>query len=156
MEAVKKGNLVLCNGPVARIVSNKLNLALLSEHQDTDMFTLEERETIKKHIPWTRKIVDVDSAFLLDRREHLVLNPLKDWAVKRCSSDARRHLENGNNGLKKPWQKNVGWYRNTFLHRDTCTSMAKPAVRDIMRFGVFLFSAPGMPAGLLHDAGKHL
>lgn len=73
MEAVKKGNLVQCNGPVARIISNKLNLALLSEHQDSEMFSLEEREIIKRYIPWTRKIVHVDIAFLLSQRERLVL-----------------------------------------------------------------------------------
>ena len=73
MEAVKKGNLVLCNGPVTRIMSNKLNLALLSEYQDSEIFNLEERELIKKHIPWTRKIIHVDREFLLAQRERLVL-----------------------------------------------------------------------------------
>ncbi|MCP5106465.1 MAG: hypothetical protein GY950_23980, partial [bacterium] len=73
MEVVKKGNLMLYNGPVTRIISNKLNLALLSEHQDSDIFSLEEREVIKKYIPWTRKVVPGLEDFLLSDREHLVL-----------------------------------------------------------------------------------
>ncbi|MCU0286498.1 MAG: hypothetical protein MUF15_08860 [Acidobacteria bacterium] len=73
MEAVKKGNLVICNGPVTQIMSNKLNLALLSEHQDSGIFSPEEQQIIKKYIPWTRKINHCDAAFLLSERERLVL-----------------------------------------------------------------------------------
>jgi uncharacterized circularly permuted ATP-grasp superfamily protein len=66
-------------------MSNKLNLALLSENKDSDIFTSEERKAINKYIPWTRKVVPGDTTygtkkvkledFMLSRREQLVLKP---------------------------------------------------------------------------------
>lgn len=83
MTAVEKGNLMIYNGPVSRIMSNKLNVALLSEHENSDLFTAEERDAIKSYIPWTRKVFPGDTTFrkekikleefLLSNRERLVL-----------------------------------------------------------------------------------
>ena len=67
MELVRKGTLMLYNGPVGRLQGNKLNLALLSEFQDSDLFTAEERETIRKHVPWTRKAAPGETTFKGDR-----------------------------------------------------------------------------------------
>lgn len=57
MTAVERGKLLLYNGPVMDIMANKLSIALLSEHENSDLFSRQERETIKKHIPWTRKLI---------------------------------------------------------------------------------------------------
>jgi hypothetical protein len=57
MTAVKSGKLLLYNGPIMDIMANKLSLALLSEHENSGLFNRQEREIIKKHIPWTRKLV---------------------------------------------------------------------------------------------------
>jgi len=83
----KKGNVLILNGPVGGLMSNKLKLALLSEHEDSDLFTPGEKETIKKYIPWTRKVVDGITTyggekiklkdFLLSHREKLVLKPAR-------------------------------------------------------------------------------
>ncbi len=51
------GNAVIYNGPITTLLTNKLNLALLSEHEDSEIFTPGERKIIKDHIPWTRRIV---------------------------------------------------------------------------------------------------
>jgi hypothetical protein len=84
----EKGRVLIYNGAIAWFLSTKLNFALLSEHEDSEIFTPEERETIKKHIPWTRKITDSKSEttykgqkvklvdFVLSNREQLVLKPL--------------------------------------------------------------------------------
>jgi len=64
MELVRKRRLVMANGPVTRVMSNKLNLALLSENQDSLLFNDQERESIKKYIPWTRKIIDKETTYL--------------------------------------------------------------------------------------------
>jgi hypothetical protein len=83
MDTVKKGNVILYNGPITRLISNKLNLALLSEHQDSAVFSPGEREVIKKYIPWTRKVVPGETTFgtgkvrledfVLSQQERLVL-----------------------------------------------------------------------------------
>lgn len=63
MRAYTAGNLRLLNGPMTGVLSNKLNLALLSEHEDSGVFSSEERETIKKYIPWTRKIIPGETSY---------------------------------------------------------------------------------------------
>ena len=83
MTAVEKRNLMIYNGPISRIMSNKLNVALLSEQKNSDVFTAEEREAINAYIPWTRKVVPGDTTFgkekikleefMLSNRERLVL-----------------------------------------------------------------------------------
>ncbi len=49
--------LCLFNGPISGLLSNKLNLALLSEQADSPLFSHGEKQAIRKYIPWTRKIV---------------------------------------------------------------------------------------------------
>jgi hypothetical protein len=83
----KNRNILIFNGPVNFLLNNKLHLALLSEQQRTDTFTLEEREIIKKYIPWTRKLrpgsttyseksVQLED-FVICNREKLVIKPAK-------------------------------------------------------------------------------
>ena len=52
----KMGRLHLVSGSISWLLSDKRNLALISEHADTDQFTDAERELIHRHIPWTRLV----------------------------------------------------------------------------------------------------
>ncbi len=75
----------LFNGPLTGLMSNKLNLALLSEHEDSPLFNEAEREAIKAYIPWTRKIIASETFyqgekirlvdFIRGNREQLVMKP---------------------------------------------------------------------------------
>jgi hypothetical protein len=86
------GNVLLYNGPITKLLSNKLNLALLSENEDTEVFTPEERENIKKYIPWTRRLVPGKvtfgtrvfnmEEFLNLHREKLVIKPDRELGGK--------------------------------------------------------------------------
>jgi len=81
----KMRRVLLYDGPLAVILSSKLNLALLSEHEDSDLFTPGERETIKKYIPWTRQVTAGTTTygnekinleeFMLSNKDKLVLKP---------------------------------------------------------------------------------
>lgn len=81
--ALMAGSVRVHNGPPSRILSDKLNLALLSELSDSDLFTAEERAVIADHIPWSRRVADEfvtwegDRAYLPDllaeQRERFVL-----------------------------------------------------------------------------------
>jgi hypothetical protein len=92
MEVFKAGNIRIMNGPITNIMSSKLNLALLSDHESTDVFTREEREFIDRHVPWTRKIAPVASSiegntirlvdYILSNREKLVIKPGSDYGGK--------------------------------------------------------------------------
>lgn len=85
LNIMESGNISLYNGPIQELLSYKLNLALLSENEDSDFFTSEEKKRIKKYIPWTRKIipgytyyrgkkVDIKS-FINGNRQDLIIKP---------------------------------------------------------------------------------
>jgi hypothetical protein len=57
LDIFKKGKILICSGAVAFLLSTKLNLALLSENKDNELFSPEDRETIEKYIPWTRRVL---------------------------------------------------------------------------------------------------
>jgi hypothetical protein len=71
------------NGGLTRFLVNKRNLALLSENEELEFWTDEDRALIRDHIPWTRLVsartttyrgeTVVFPDFLLERREDLVL-----------------------------------------------------------------------------------
>lgn len=75
LDVVETGNVLLFNGPISGIMSSKLNLALLSENENSGLFSPEERETIKAHVPWTRKVTAELEDYILSHREDLVLKP---------------------------------------------------------------------------------
>ncbi len=85
MKAYTSGKIRLLNGPMTGLLSNKLNLALLSENEDSSVFSSEEKETIKKYIPWTRKIIPGETVyrgekirmenFLIANKDKLVIKP---------------------------------------------------------------------------------
>jgi hypothetical protein len=54
LRAFKAGLVHLYNGPAAPILGDKRNVALLSEHEESDLFDAEERRTIQTYVPWTR------------------------------------------------------------------------------------------------------
>jgi hypothetical protein len=84
-KAFGAGHFLMYDGPIALLLSNKLNFAVLSEHQDSELFLPEEREIIKRNIPWTRKMTPGDTTFrghavnlerhILANREDMVIKP---------------------------------------------------------------------------------
>ena len=56
--AYVNGHVVMFNGPLSWIMSNKLNLALLSDPEYSDFFNSGEQEIIRRYIPWTRRTAD--------------------------------------------------------------------------------------------------
>ena len=73
------------NGLVDPILSDKRNLALLSEQSEGDLYSAADRALIARHIPWTRLLVEDytdragDRVFLPEyvrqHRQHLVIKP---------------------------------------------------------------------------------
>jgi hypothetical protein len=54
----RAGRLALYNGPLSPILGDKRNLALLSQHEESDLWSAEERHLIADHIPWSRALTD--------------------------------------------------------------------------------------------------
>ncbi len=88
VRAALAGTARVFNGPATRVLTDKLNLALLSEHGEqagSGLFTEEERRAIATYVPWTRRVAgefvdwEGDRVYLPDlvagERERLVLKP---------------------------------------------------------------------------------
>ncbi|MCX6584458.1 MAG: hypothetical protein NT166_30170 [Candidatus Aminicenantes bacterium] len=85
LEVFKAGHIRLVNGPVSRMLGNKLNLALLSDHETVTVFNTQEKEFIDRYVPWTRKIMPGSACFegktvdllefIRSNRQGLVLKP---------------------------------------------------------------------------------
>jgi hypothetical protein len=56
-KAMKGGRALLYNGPMNFMLTSKRNIALLSEHRDSERFTAEERALIAAYIPWTTRVL---------------------------------------------------------------------------------------------------
>jgi len=56
ISALVAGTVRVYNGPVNRVLGDKLNLALLSELVDSDLLNSAEQETVRAHVPWTRRV----------------------------------------------------------------------------------------------------
>ena len=83
LRAFKERRLNLVSGPLGFVLSDKGNIAYLSENAGSDEFTAEERAFIERHVPWTRRVQPGLTRFhgrgfrvpddLADRREEFVL-----------------------------------------------------------------------------------
>lgn len=81
----KGGRVALFNGPLEPILTDKRNLALLSEHAASDRFDAAERQVIERHVPWSRVVREgvttyqgdeIDLVpFLTAERRRFVLKP---------------------------------------------------------------------------------
>ncbi|HKV13290.1 MAG TPA: hypothetical protein VJ725_34435 [Thermoanaerobaculia bacterium] len=85
----KAGRLSLYNGPINVLFRDKRVLALLSEHAESAVFTAEERDVLRRHLPWTRAVGPGAATWrgataplpelLLAHREELVLKPSRGF-----------------------------------------------------------------------------
>lgn len=89
LEAWLEGIVDLYPGPMNWIYSDKRNLALISEHADSDAFSRAERQLIAEHVPWSRLVAPGPTTFrgkhgelgeiLLTARQDLVLKPAQSY-----------------------------------------------------------------------------
>lgn len=85
MKVFKTGNIRILNGPITNLLSSKLNLVLLSENENSPIFNDEEKETIKKYVPWSRKIAPGETTykdkkiqlvdFIISNKDTMVIKP---------------------------------------------------------------------------------
>ena len=116
MRAQVAASLRLYNGGLTPFLVNKRNLALLSENEELEYWTDEDRALIRAHVPWTRLVSARTTTWrgesvvfpdiLFERREDLVLKlghgvGGADVCVGRCTEPAaweeavRRAVEQG-------------------------------------------------------------
>jgi len=109
LEVQKQNNVLIYNGAISQILSSKLNIALLSEHEESQLYSADEREIIKKYIPWTRK-TDKDTTtyqgekidlkeFVKTHKELFVLKPSQGYGGK--------GIQIGGNSTPAQWEESV-------------------------------------------------
>jgi hypothetical protein len=92
VRAVRDGAVCMVNPLCCKILYKKASFAVISDEQNSHLFTPEEREAIAAHIPWTRRVEErhtdfngrrIDLVpFLHEQRERLVLKPNDDYGGK--------------------------------------------------------------------------
>ncbi|QQS33368.1 MAG: hypothetical protein IPM50_01950 [Acidobacteriota bacterium] len=88
-DALNSGSVCMINSFRSKIPHKKSGFAILTDDRFAHLFTSEQRETIAKHIPWTRRLADVSTTYrggrvaLLDLirgyRERFILKPNDDY-----------------------------------------------------------------------------
>jgi hypothetical protein len=89
VEAYRSGSVVLVNSFHTKYVHKKMLFGVMTDERHEHYFNEVEREAISKHIPWTRRVLDVKTRYrgenidLLDfiryNRDRLVLKPNDDY-----------------------------------------------------------------------------
>ena len=92
IKAYEAGAICMINTFRAKLLHKKMSLALLHDEANHYLFGTHEIETIKRHIPWTRKVAEgktlhedkeVDLIpFIAENRERLVLKPNDEYGGK--------------------------------------------------------------------------
>jgi len=109
MKSFCAGNVKLLNGPVTGLFLNKFTMAVLSENEDSSIFTPEERETIRKHIPWTRKIIPCQTTYKGEKvnlEEFLISNKNK-MVIKSAVGLAGQQVYIGQGMFNRDWENLV-------------------------------------------------
>jgi glutathionylspermidine synthase len=101
--AYRAGKVCMLNSFRTKIPNKKASFAVLSDKKYAYLFTAEERATIAKHVPWTRRVRDAKVDFdgreidLLEKlrreRERFLLKPNDDY---------------GGNGIVLGWETSAG------------------------------------------------
>lgn len=105
----KRGLLNLYSGPITLLLSDKRNLALLSENAASEDFTAAERDLLQRHIPWTRQVA-ATTTLHRGRRVHLpeLLAESRDmFVLKKAASLAGRDIRIGKFLTAAEWQDAV-------------------------------------------------
>lgn len=107
--AFKAGRLGLFNGPLEPVLSDKRNLALLSEQAESDLYTGEERELVRRTLPWTR-IVRRGAVRWRDgsvELEKLLLGEPERWVLKPRAESGGRGVTFGDEETPDAWRQAV-------------------------------------------------
>lgn len=104
----KARKVTVYNGPMARILTSKLALALLSETQDNpEVWGAEERRFLRDHVPWTRRVRDVETAFRGQRLplEELLRLHREDLVLKLADSARGEGVRIGATMPQEAWNR---------------------------------------------------
>lgn len=135
LQVFKRGGVNVYDGPAAIPLGDKRGLALLSEHQDSERFAAEERELIRRHIPWTRVARPGRTGF---RGEPV---DLAELAMTRRASLILKHSQ----GMAG---------QNVIIGRDTPPPEWRQAILKAFHEGLWIFQEHVEPVSYWYQHGE--
>ncbi len=104
--ALMAGTAFAWNGPLSTLLSDKMNLALLSELEANGELAPADAETVRRHFPWTRRVVGDFTDFRGERGylPDLLLEHRNDLVLKAGLSSSGVAVHLGRNNAEGAWQ----------------------------------------------------
>lgn len=129
LEAYKAGAVCMVNGFRSKIIHKKALFAVLTDARFKRLFSVDQQETIARHVPWTRSVRAMKTdyygdeidllAFIDERRDRLVLKPNDDY---------------GGHGIYIGWNTDeIGWdeaIHNALANGDYLVQERVPTARE--------------------------
>lgn len=120
IKADQDGKVCVVNPLRSRLASNKSTLAILTNQRNySDFFTEEENQIIKRHIPWTRRVVDMQTHYegnpvflkkhILSHKDHLVLKPSDSYGGKDVLIGRETDVDTWRNLVGRILRNNEDW-----------------------------------------------
>lgn len=107
IRAYKDNNIFMANSFRTKIPHKKASFAILSDARFADLFTEEQHEIIKKHIPWTRRVREMKTDFENESVDLLeLLKGDKDKFLLKPNDDY------GGSGIVLGWENSQGDWEN--------------------------------------------
>lgn len=143
LDAYRAGAICMVNSFRAKLIHKKALFAVLTDERHAHLFSEDEREAIKAHVPWTRRVraektrhLDEEIElleFIIERRDRLVLKPNDDY---------------GGHGIYIGWNTDeIAWseaLRNAVANGDYLVQERVPTAREtfpaLQPDGSFLFA----------------
>jgi hypothetical protein len=130
LDAYRAHAICMVNSFRSKLIHKKSLFAVLTNSRYASLFTAAEREMIKDHVPWTRRVRSGKSdyygdeidllEFISDRRDRLVLKPNDDY---------------GGHGIYIGWNTDeIGWdeaIHNALANGDYLVQERVPTAREI-------------------------
>lgn len=146
----KAGTLNLFSGPVTNLLSDKRNLALLSESAGSQDFTAAERDLLAQHLPWTRSVMDADTTWRGQRTRlpSLLAANREQFVLKKANSLAGRDVHLGKSTSPERWEEllrqalaHTGWIVQELVEAKPYFFLdsADRVVRHDLVWGLFTF-----------------
>ena len=115
IRAYKDNNIFMANSFRTKIPHKKASFAILSDERFADLFTEEQHEIIKKHIPWTRRVRQMETDFenekvnllelLKGDKDKFLLKPNDDYGGSGIILGWETSRSDWENALKKASQE---------------------------------------------------
>lgn len=102
VRAYADGNVCMANNFRVKIPHKKTSFAILSDEKYESIFTAEQNELIRRHIPWTRRVRDAKTTF--EGREVDLLEVLR---TRREKFTLKPHDDYGGHGVSFGWEESA-------------------------------------------------